>query len=72
MRNGAAIVALGSFLACSRNDGRGDVTAMTDASAVDGGSAYPTVLDGVSHEEVYTTGAHPRSRTERLAWKVVP
>jgi cysteinyl-tRNA synthetase len=35
------------------------------------GVAYPSLLDGVSHEEVYTTGADPGSRTEMLAWKAM-
>ncbi len=33
------------------------------------GVAYPSLLDGISHEEVYTAGADPTSRSEMLAWK---
>jgi cysteinyl-tRNA synthetase len=33
--------------------------------------AYPSLLDGISHEEVYTAGADPGSRTEMLAWKAM-
>jgi len=33
------------------------------------GVPYPSVLDGVSHEEVYTMGADPGSLAEMLAWK---
>jgi cysteinyl-tRNA synthetase len=35
------------------------------------GLAYPSLLDGVSHEEVYTAGASPGSRAEMLAWKAM-
>jgi cysteinyl-tRNA synthetase len=35
------------------------------------GAAYPSLLDGISHEEVYTAGADPGSRTEMLAWKAM-
>ena len=35
------------------------------------GVAYPSLLDGVSHEEVYTAGASPGSRAEMLAWKAM-
>lgn len=35
------------------------------------GVAYSSLLDGVSHEEVYTTGADPQTRTEMLAWKAL-
>ncbi len=35
------------------------------------GVKFPSILDGVSHEEVYTTGADPGSRTEMLAWKAM-
>lgn len=33
------------------------------------GVAYPSLLDGVSHEEVYSNGGDPQSRAEMLAWK---
>ena len=35
------------------------------------GASYPSLLDGVSHEEVYTSGADPTSRAEMLAWKAM-
>jgi cysteinyl-tRNA synthetase len=35
------------------------------------GSPYPSLLDGVSHEEVYTSGADPTSRAQMLAWKAM-
>jgi cysteinyl-tRNA synthetase len=35
------------------------------------GVAYPSLLDGISHEEVYSAGADPGSRTEMLAWKAM-
>ncbi len=35
------------------------------------GVRLPSLLDGVSHEEVYTAGAGPGSRTEMLAWKAM-
>jgi len=33
------------------------------------GVSYPSVLDGVSHEEVYSNGGDPGSLAEMLAWK---
>jgi len=35
------------------------------------GVPYPIVLDGISHEEVYTDGADATSRDEMLAWKAL-
>jgi cysteinyl-tRNA synthetase len=32
------------------------------------GVRYPALLDGISHEEVYTAGADPMARTEMLAY----
>lgn len=33
------------------------------------GVAYPSLLDGVSHEEVYSYGGDDQSRAEMLAWR---
>ena len=44
-----------------------DVTRMGTTHGV----PFPSLLDGVSHEEVYTQGAGPGSRTEMLAWKAM-
>jgi len=33
------------------------------------GVPYPSLLDGLSHEETYTSGTDPGIRTEMLAWK---
>jgi cysteinyl-tRNA synthetase len=35
------------------------------------GVPYRTVLDGISHEEVYSDGAGPEARAEMLAWKAM-
>ncbi|MFT3765767.1 MAG: hypothetical protein QM820_09650 [Minicystis sp.] len=32
------------------------------------GVPYPSLLDGVSHEEVYSNGGDDQSRSEMLAW----
>ena len=42
-----------------------DVTRLGETHGV----AYPSLLDGISHEEVYTAGADPGSRDEMLAWR---
>jgi cysteinyl-tRNA synthetase, unknown class len=42
-----------------------DVTRLGKTHGVD----YPSLLDGVSHEEVFTMGADPGSLMEMLAWK---
>ncbi|MFO0754916.1 MAG: endo alpha-1,4 polygalactosaminidase [Byssovorax sp.] len=44
-----------------------DVTRLGKTHGVD----YPSVLDGLSHEEVYTKGADPGSLMEMLAWKAM-
>jgi cysteinyl-tRNA synthetase len=33
------------------------------------GAAYPSLLDGVSHEEVYSNGGDPQSQAEMQAWR---
>jgi cysteinyl-tRNA synthetase len=35
------------------------------------GMAYPSLLDGISHEEVYSNGGDAQSRSEMLAWKAM-
>jgi cysteinyl-tRNA synthetase len=42
-----------------------DVTRLGKTHGVD----YPSLLDGVSHEEVYSNGGDAGSRAEMLAWK---
>jgi len=42
-----------------------DVTRLGKTHGVD----YPSILDGVSHEEVYTKGTDPTILTEMLTWK---
>ncbi len=42
-----------------------DVTRLGKTHGVD----FPSILDGVSHEEVYTKGTDPGILTEMLAWK---
>ena len=42
-----------------------DVTRLGTTHGVD----YPSLLDGISHEEVYSNGGDEQSREEMLAWK---
>jgi cysteinyl-tRNA synthetase len=45
-------------------NGTSDITRLGTTHGV----AYPTLLDGISHEEVYSNGGDPQSRAEMLAW----
>lgn len=44
-----------------------DVTRLGATHGVD----YPSLLDGISHEEVYSNGGDPQVRAEMLAWKAM-
>lgn len=46
-------------------NGSSDVTRLGQTHGV----AFPSLLDGLSHEEVYTNGGDPQAHAEMLAWK---
>jgi cysteinyl-tRNA synthetase len=45
----------------------GDVTRLGSTHGV----KFPSLLDGISHEEVYSNGGDEQSRSEMLAWKAL-
>jgi cysteinyl-tRNA synthetase len=48
-----------------------NATGTVTRSGVTHGVGYPTLLDGISHEEVYSNGGDAQSRAEMLAWKAL-
>ena len=48
-----------------------NATGAVTRAGVTHGVPYPSLLDGVSHEEVYSNGGDAQSRAEMLAWKAL-